>query len=280
MLSSAPSRRELIVWIAATALVVFSVGTLRNDPAGAGTTPTPTTRVAYLATGANFPDALGAGPAAALGLGPILLVQQNAIPAETLAELNRLQPDEVFLVGGTGVISDAVGDAVEALSFKPTVTRLAGGNRYATAAAVSQETFPTSGFYPRAVWDGDDNLTDGNGSGIPVEVMTAFIEAPAPGILIVAGGMDVKYLASSAGVTCNLHVSIGSNGVHVEGSNRQVAVSSTNPEEDCDTTVAKPVAAGIYTIGFVTSETAAVARAEGSLWAIWIPFGGYGQTLD
>ena len=64
--------------------------------------------VAYIATGANFPDALGAAPVAALGLGPILPVQQNSIPQPTLDELNRLQPGFIYIMGGTGVISAAV----------------------------------------------------------------------------------------------------------------------------------------------------------------------------
>jgi hypothetical protein len=94
----------------------------------------------YISTGLNFPDALGAGPAAALAHGPILLVQQNAIPPETLAELNRLNPSKAFIVGGTGVVSAAVEAQIAALV--PEVVRLAGTNRYATAVEVSKESFP------------------------------------------------------------------------------------------------------------------------------------------
>ncbi len=43
--------------------------------------------VAYVATGANFPDALAAGAAAAERGGPVLLVTGSAIPASTAAEL-------------------------------------------------------------------------------------------------------------------------------------------------------------------------------------------------
>ena len=43
--------------------------------------------VAYVATGANFPDALAAGPAAAHAGGPVLLVATNEIPASTAKEL-------------------------------------------------------------------------------------------------------------------------------------------------------------------------------------------------
>jgi hypothetical protein len=64
--------------------------------------------VVYIATGANFPDALGAGPAAAKLGGPILLVRRDAIPAATATELTRLKPAKIVVVGGAGVVSDAV----------------------------------------------------------------------------------------------------------------------------------------------------------------------------
>lgn len=96
----------------------------------------PTADTVYIATGSNFPDALAGAPVAALDQAPILLVTQNSIPAATQAELNRLNPTDTIVLGGTAVISDAV-----AASLPGSVTRLAGANRYSTAAAISQATF-------------------------------------------------------------------------------------------------------------------------------------------
>ena len=139
MQAIASSRRwRVLLAIALAAAVGFTFGD--TEAAGAGST----TEVVYIATGDNFPDALGAGAAAGVNAGPILLVQSNSIPAPTLAELNRLQPDRIVIVGGTGVITDAVKSALEGLSFGPTVERLAGADRYATAAAVSEATFPVT----------------------------------------------------------------------------------------------------------------------------------------
>ena len=122
------------------------------------------TEVVYIGTGLNFPDALGAGAAAALGVGPVLLVKTDEIPPETLTELNRLHPDRIVIVGGTAVVSAGVEASLAALSFSPTVTRIAGANRYATAAALSAATFPSTGSFPRAAHVGSTNLPDGNGA--------------------------------------------------------------------------------------------------------------------
>ena len=96
--------------------------------------------VAYVATGANFPDALAGGPAAARDRGPVLLVSPGGIPAVTSAELQRLQPQRIVVLGGTGVISQALQNQLAA--FAPGgVSRLAGADRFATAAAISRATF-------------------------------------------------------------------------------------------------------------------------------------------
>ena len=125
-----------IAIVAVSALAVIGVGQVSSVTAGAGQD------AVYVAVGDNFPDALGVGPVAALTNSPVLLVQQNAIPGPTLAELNRLMPSTIYIVGGTGVISDTVKTALEGLSFGPTVVRIAGADRFATAAEVSASLFP------------------------------------------------------------------------------------------------------------------------------------------
>jgi putative cell wall-binding protein len=99
----------------------------------------PGVNVVYVANGLGFPDALAAGPAAAELGGPLLLVTASSIPSETATELDRLNPDEIIVAGGTGVVSDAVKTALGA--YSSTVNRQAGLNRYATAAAISAGTF-------------------------------------------------------------------------------------------------------------------------------------------
>ena len=97
--------------------------------------------VAYLATGRNFPDALAAGAAAARARGPVLLVTETGVPAATAAELARLRPATIKVVGGTTVVPAAVLDALRRYATSGTVVRIAGANRYATAARISAEAF-------------------------------------------------------------------------------------------------------------------------------------------
>ncbi len=115
----------------ATAAIVSRTGYGPNVPA------------AYVATGANFPDALAAAAAAAADRAPLLLVESSRVPSETAAELSRLRPQRISVVGGSGAISDAVLSALHAYTAGP-VERLGGPDRYATAAAVSAASFGSS----------------------------------------------------------------------------------------------------------------------------------------
>jgi len=100
-------------------------------------------RVAYVATGTAFPDALAAGSGAAVEGGPVLLTRPGALPATVAAELRRLAPAEIVVVGGTTAVSAAVAAQLRALG---PVVRIAGADRFATAAAVARRVgIPGSG---------------------------------------------------------------------------------------------------------------------------------------
>ncbi len=100
----------------------------------------PGVKVAYVATGAAFPDALAAGPAAAVAGGPVLLVDGRgaSLPQAVSGELARLKPASIVVVGGPAAVSDGI--AAQLAAYAP-VRRIAGPDRYATAAAVSASTF-------------------------------------------------------------------------------------------------------------------------------------------
>ncbi|MCL1597774.1 MAG: cell wall-binding repeat-containing protein, partial [Actinomycetia bacterium] len=94
--------------------------------------------VAYLAVGTSYPEAVAAGPIAALRNAPLLLTRTVSLPPETRAEMQRLGIKEVVILGGTGAVSAAV----EAdLSAKYAVTRISGTDRYSTVAAISASHF-------------------------------------------------------------------------------------------------------------------------------------------
>jgi len=62
--------------------------------------------VVYLASGADYPDALAGAPVAALDGGPLLLTRKECVPAATKQEIARLGATDVVVLGGTGVVSN------------------------------------------------------------------------------------------------------------------------------------------------------------------------------
>lgn len=96
--------------------------------------------VAYVATGANYPDALSGAAAAAQDKGPLLLVRPTSLPPGLAEELTRLAPGRIVVQGGPGAVSDAVLTELKAFTAGA-VTRNEGTNRYATALATSRNTF-------------------------------------------------------------------------------------------------------------------------------------------
>ena len=98
--------------------------------------------VAYIATADNFPDALAGAAAAGMVKGPVLLVNASGpLNPATAAELTRLRPTRIVVLGGSGVVSDAVKTALLPYATSGTILRYAGADRFATAAAISAATF-------------------------------------------------------------------------------------------------------------------------------------------
>lgn len=93
--------------------------------------------VAYVATGLNFPDALAAGAAGAHFGGPVLLTKGETLQPSTAAELTRLKPKRIVVVGGPDVVSNTTQQQLGSLA--PEVVRLAGADRYETARAVTRD---------------------------------------------------------------------------------------------------------------------------------------------
>jgi putative cell wall-binding protein len=91
----------------------------------------------YVASGLDYPDALTGG--AAIGGttgGPLLLVLPNEVPSATAAELTRLKPTNIVVLGGTSAISDAVVTALAPYATNTPIRR-SGADRYETALQVA-----------------------------------------------------------------------------------------------------------------------------------------------
>jgi YVTN family beta-propeller protein len=84
----------------------------------------------FLATAANYADALAAGPAAASVRGAILLTDGATMPPATTAYL-AAHPGTTYAVGGPAATADQSASAIS------------GSDRYATATLVAQQFFAT-----------------------------------------------------------------------------------------------------------------------------------------
>ncbi len=133
-----------LVPYATTHTVVRYAGADRFATAAAISAATfaPGVPVAYIATAFNFPDAVAGAAAAGTVKGPVLLVAPTgAINTATATELTRLKPAKIIVLGGTSVVSDAVASALVPFATSGSVVRYAGADRFATAAAISAQTF-------------------------------------------------------------------------------------------------------------------------------------------
>ena len=83
----------------------------------------------FLTTGADFPDALSAGAAAAAKSGALLLTNAKTMPASVSAYLAAHTGDTVFAVGGPAAAAD------------PQASGIAGTDRYDTARKVATTFF-------------------------------------------------------------------------------------------------------------------------------------------
>ncbi|MEA2705209.1 MAG: hypothetical protein QOD63_3154, partial [Actinomycetota bacterium] len=171
--------------------------------------------IAYVATGAAFPDALSSGPASGVEGSPVILVQRDGVPAAARAELARVRPGHIVVMGGTGAISDAVYNDVKQYSVGgSSIHREAGVNRYHTASLVSRNTFKNGA--PVAYVATGENFADAlaggaagahNGGplllvqrdGIPPDTATE-LGRLKPGRIVVLGGQG----AVSDGVAAQL----------------------------------------------------------------------------
>ncbi|SOC52430.1 cell wall-binding repeat-containing protein [Ornithinimicrobium cerasi] len=97
-----------------------------------------------IATARSYPDALAAAPWAAQLGAPLLLSNPGGLAPAAVAELQRLQPSRVVVVGGTMALGQDVLDDVQATLPGATVERLGGGDRYATSALIAQQVVQDS----------------------------------------------------------------------------------------------------------------------------------------
>jgi SpoIID/LytB domain protein len=97
-------------------------------------------------TGSVLADKVGA---------PLLLTQSNSLPQSVLSQIKALGATKVYLLGGTGAISNGVKDHLEKNGLS--VTRVSGATRYATSVEIANEL---EGSSELIITSGDENSPD------------------------------------------------------------------------------------------------------------------------
>lgn len=100
------------------------------------------TPTVFVASGADYPDALSATSAAARQGAPVLLTARGSLPAVVTMEIRRLRPARIVVLGGASVVSDAV--LARLRQLVPRTDRIYGADRYATSRAVVAQFFSAS----------------------------------------------------------------------------------------------------------------------------------------
>ena len=120
-----------------TVVRAYDVGRVETAVAvGCSHWPQGTTREVVLATARDFPDALAGAALAARRRAPLLLTERRRVPAHLEEVLVDLGVERVHLLGGEAAIEAPVADVLEERGLD--VDRLAGDDRYATAAAIAR----------------------------------------------------------------------------------------------------------------------------------------------
>ncbi|PSL38778.1 putative cell wall binding repeat protein [Labedella gwakjiensis] len=227
----------------------------RTYPSGSG--------VVYIASGENFPDAVGAAPAAVNAGGALLLTRRDSVPSEVVAEVKRLNPRSIVIVGGEA----AVGSAVQAtLSGIATTTRVAGASRFEVSTALAIQGFPggTDTAYIASGAGFADAVSAGSAAGADdAPIILARPKAGPDTALLQTlerlGVRTVKIAGGTAAVSSSFESTLRSKGYTVErlgGANRYAANQAINAE-----------AFGYSNTAFVASGLAYPDALTGSTWA-------------
>jgi putative cell wall-binding protein len=105
---------------------------------------------ALLATGTNFPDALGGGPVAYAEDMPLAITKPGDMPNDVLASLKSAGVSKVLVLGGESAVGQAVVDELKKEGIEVT-KRFAGADRAETSALLARHAIANFGFDDTAV---------------------------------------------------------------------------------------------------------------------------------
>lgn len=120
---------------------------------------------AFVATGANFPDALGASPVAAAKGWPIYLVDPRGADTTLVNAMKAAGVKKIIVLGGTGAVSSAIESDLKT-RLGATSERWQGGNRYSTAIAIARKGVGLGLAWNRVAIATGENFPDALSGGV------------------------------------------------------------------------------------------------------------------
>jgi len=166
-----------------------------------------------VATGQNWPDALGGSALAGAAHGPLLLSRRDLLPTEVAQEIRRLGAVKAYVLGSTAAVGPGVENALVSMLGRANVVRLGGANRYETARQVADETIRIQGeaFRHYVFVTTGGNFPDATAAS----PHAAFVGAPillvnprSGGYYLPAAAHKAMILGSSASVSASVEASL------------------------------------------------------------------------
>ncbi len=116
-----------------------------------------------VASGESQIDAVAAAGLAGYVEAPVILTYRDRLPRGVAEFVDAQRPGTVYVAGGPSAVSDAVVARLEGLASRPRVRRVAGADRYATAAAMAKMIRPSA----RWCESDDEAVLLANGDRVP-----------------------------------------------------------------------------------------------------------------
>lgn len=182
---------------------------------------------AIIASGEGFADALCAAPLAKKYNAPILLTGKFHLDLNTENELKRLNVKNVFIVGGTGVVSENIKDKLTNMNIK--TTRIYGQNRFETSVQVAKNLDDSNGVV----------ITNGFGFADALSIAPVAAQKEMPILLtdkkdlpqevkvfLKNKAYSISYIVGGSGVVSNKIASNLKNNIRLEGKSRYATNAS------------------------------------------------------
>jgi putative cell wall-binding protein len=257
-----------------------AIATAANTKAAAA--PIGGLKAALIATGTNYPDALAGGPAAYANKLPLLLVN-DTVPTETANAIATLGIKKVYILGGTAAVSSAV-EAQLVLATGNPATRIAGTDRFATAAAIGDFEQATLAFpVTSAILATGINFPDALASGplggqlkAPIVLTASLPDASKAWLDKNSKTITKLYVAGGTASVDDATVTAAVTAAQTTGNDIPANTTVTSRPELVSAAVGATVTTGLLagtTVKFTFDEPVVAATSVGTLFHVYLGSG-------